>query len=104
MTTTFTYAINSMSAYPTADEQTNVVFQVNWSCQAVNGTTTANTFGSVSVTYDPSAPYTPYADLTQEQVWGWINPSINRTQVEADLEEAIVKLQNPTVVNPPLPW
>ena len=104
MTISFNYKITGLVAYPTADEQSDVVFQVNWSCQAVQGYTVANTFGSVPVTYDPSEPYTPYADLTQDQVWGWIDPSINRIQVELDLAEAIIDLQNPVVINPPLPW
>ena len=93
-----------MSAYPTFEEQVDVVFQVNWSCIAQDGSTTSGTFGTVPVTYDPSAPYTPYAQLTQEQVWAWINPSIDRTQVELDLAQSIATLQNPTQVTPPLPW
>jgi hypothetical protein len=35
--TTFNWEIQSMTAYPQADEETNVVFEVNWLCQAQEG-------------------------------------------------------------------
>ncbi len=114
MTTKFTWSIESMPAYPQAEGETDVVFQVNWQCSAqeflgANGVEVpsqyqAHTFGSVPVTYTAGLPYTPYADLTQEQVWGWIDPSIDRPEVEANLQAMIDAQKNPTVVTPPLPW
>ena len=102
--TTFNWQIVSMPAYPEEAGQTDVVFQVNWQCQAIDGTYQANSFGSVPVTYQAGTPFTPYDQLTQEQVWGWINPSINRPEVEANLQLLIDAEKNPAVVTPPLPW
>lgn len=102
--TTFNWSIQSMPAYPQAEGETDVVFQVNWQCNAQDETYQANSFGSVPVTYTAGSPYTPYADLTQEQVWGWIDPSIDRPEVEANLQAMIDAQKNPTVVTPPLPW
>jgi len=102
--TTFNWQILSMPAYPQAEGQTDVVFQVNWSCGATEDKLSASSVGAVPVTYVAGTPYTPYADLTQEQVWGWINPSIDRPAVEADLQTSIDAQKNPPVVTPPLPW
>jgi hypothetical protein len=102
--TQFNWIIVSISAYPQADGETDVVFQVNWQCQAISEDGAANTFGSVPVTYTAGSPFTPYDQLTQEQVWGWINPSINRPEIEANLQAMIDAKKNPTVVTPPLPW
>ena len=102
--TTFNWQIISMPAYPKAEGETDVVFQVNWQCQAIDGNYQADTFGSVPVTYQAGTPFTPYNQLTQEQVWSWINPSINRPEVEANLQMLIDAEKNPPVVNPPLPW
>ena len=102
--TIFNWTIQSMPAYPQAEGQTDVVFQVNWQCNAQNEQCSATSVGSVSVTYVAGAPYTPYADLTQEQVWGWINPSINRPEIEANLQAMIDAQKNPTVITPNLPW
>ena len=104
MTTNFYWSIQSMPAYPQAEGQADVVFQVNWNCSAKDGVYQANTYGSVPVTYTAGSPYTPYADLTQDQVWGWINPSIDRPEVEANLQTMIDEQKTPVVVTPSLPW
>ena len=102
--TNFNWQIVSMPSYAQIDGQSDVVFQVNWECQARDGAYAALTAGSVPVTYTAGSPFTPYDQLTQEQVWGWINPSIDRPEVEANLQAMIDAQMNPPVVTPPLPW
>lgn len=107
--TTFNWTIKSMPAHPQAEGQNDVVFQVNWQCDAESyvdqvGIYRSTTAGSVPVTYVAGAPYSPYADLTQEQVWSWINPSIDREEIEANLQAMIDSQKTPTVVTPSLPW
>jgi hypothetical protein len=93
-----------MPSYSQIDGQSDVVFEVNWQCQAQDGSYSALSVGSVPVTYTAGSPFTPYADLTQNQVWGWINPSIDRPAIEANLQAMIDAQKTPTVVTPPLPW
>ena len=102
--TNFTWSISSMPSYSQIDGQSDVVFEVNWQCQAQDGSYSALSVGSVPVTYTAGSPFTPYADLTQNQVWGWINPSIDRPAIEANLQAMIDAQKTPTVVTPPLPW
>lgn len=102
--TTFNWQITSMPAYAQIDGQSDVVFQVNWVCNATEDQLSASSMGSVAVQYEAGTPFTPYDQLTQEQVWGWINPSIDRPEIEANLQAMIDEQKNPTVVTPPLPW
>ncbi len=102
--TVYTWSIQSMPAYPQEAGQTDVVFQVNWQCNANDNGYSANTFGSVSVTYTAGSPFTPYADITQEQAWSWVDPQINRPAIESNLQAMIDAQKTPTVVTPPLPW
>ena len=102
--TIFNWQITSMPAYPQVEGQTDVVFQVNWQCNAQDDGYQANSVGSVPVTYVAGTPYTPYADLTQDQVWGWVNPQIDRSEIETNLQALIDAQKNPPVVTPPLPW
>lgn len=102
--TTCTWTIQSMPAYAQIDGQSDVVFEVNWQCNANDEGYSANSFGTVPVTYTAGTPFTPYDQLTQEQVWGWINPSIDRPEIEANLQAMIDAQKNPPVVTPPLPW
>jgi len=57
------------------------------------------------VTYTAGSPYTPYADLTQDQVLGWIWASgVDKDATEAAVNQQIDNAINPPVVTPPLPW
>lgn len=102
--TIFNWSIVSMPAYPQEAGQTDVVFQVNWQCLAKDDTYKAASVGAVSITYTAGSLFTPYADLTQDQVWGWVNPQIDRPAIEANLQAMIDTQKTPTVVTPPLPW
>jgi hypothetical protein len=96
-----------MDAYPELDGNTDVVFTVHWTLTGTDGTHTAGVYGSVGVTVDPDAPFTPYADLTQEQVGGWVESALGEEQVaayEANVATQIANLANPPIVTPPLPW
>lgn len=112
--TTYTWTIINLPAYASIDGQTDVVFEVNWSCLATTPSTVVGEVytpsysavysGNTAVTYVAGQPFTPYSQLTQEQVWGWVNPTIDRTAIEADLQAQIDAQMNPPIVTPPLPW
>ena len=72
MTNTYTWLVEYMSCYPQADGEADVVFTVGWRCNATDGTYNATQYGSVGVPYVAGDPYTPYADLTETQVQGWV--------------------------------
>jgi hypothetical protein len=109
-----TWTISSMTCYPQAEGQTDVVFNVYWQCfgQEVIGTdpATSQVFsgrvgGVQPVTYTAGSPYTPYDQLTQAQVLGWIwSDGVDKTATEAQVQAQIDNAINPPVVTPPLPW
>ncbi len=50
-------------------------------------------------------PFTPYADLTQDQVLGWIWANgVDKDATEAAVAQQIANAKNPPVVSPALPW
>ena len=105
MANTYTWLVEWMSCYPQYEGETDVVFTVGWRCNATDGTFSATQYGSVSVPYVASNPYTPYADLTQAQVQGWVWANgVDQAAVEAALATNIASQVTPTVVTPPLPW
>ena len=105
MNTQITWTVTAMDCYPQEDGNTDVVFNVHWTCAGTDGTYYGSVYSTCSVTLDPSAPYTPYAQLTQAQVLGWIWASgVNQTATEAAVEQQIQNQVNPPVVTPPLPW
>ena len=105
MTNTYTWLVEWMSCYPTYEGETDVVFTVGWRCNATDGTFSATQYSSVSVPYLSGDPYTPYANLTQSQVLGWVYANgVDQAAVEAALDTKIASQVTPTVVTLLLPW
>ena len=107
MAVSYQWNVQQMDAYPELDGETDVVFTVHWTLTGTDGTYTAGVYGSVGVTVDPDAPFTPYADLTQAQVIGWVQNALGAEQVaayEANVATQIADQIDPPAVTPPLPW
>ena len=105
MSATITWSVTRMDAYPQAEGQTDVVFTVHWQCTGVQDAYIASAYSTCGVTYSAGTPYTPYAQLTQDQVLGWIwAGGVDKAATEAAVQAQIDNLINPPVVQPPLPW
>lgn len=108
MAITNTWGVVQLDAYPEKDGLTDVVFTVHWNLTGDdNEGHTGYAYGSVGVTLDEGGSYTPYNELTKEQVVGWVQESLGAEQVaslEASVASQIEQQINPTVVTPPLPF
>jgi len=105
MATTYTWTVTAMDCYPEVDGEQDVVFTVHWTCAGTDGTYNASVYSTQSVTTNPDEPFTPYADLTQEQVLGWIWASgVDKDVTEAAVGQQIQDQITPNVVTPQLPW
>jgi hypothetical protein len=108
MTILYTWAVNSMTAYPEAEGQTDVVFSISWVLSATDGTYNSAAYGSVDTTYVAGTPFTPYDQLTLDQVNGWVATALGPdgiAKAQADCDAAIAAQQAPDLpVTPPLPW
>lgn len=109
MSTQISWTIEWMQCYPQAEGQTDVVFQVGWRCNGLleqdNQSFSGTVYSTQSVTYKAGSPYTPYADLTQDQVLGWIwAAGVDQTATEAAVEQQIQDAINPPITSPALPW
>ena len=106
--TTITWTIEQLSCYPEVDNYTDVVFSAAWRVNGTDGTYNATVYGSQSLSpYTEGTPFTPYADLTQAQVIGWVQDAMGEEQVaaiNANIEQQIENQVNPPIVTPALPW
>jgi hypothetical protein len=110
MSATITWVIEWMNTTPSTSNPPEVVLTAGWRC---NGAQTANGtdyIGSVYSTCSFPQPteggsFTPYADLTQDQVlgWCWAN-GVDQAATEAAVQQQIDNQINPPVIQPPLPW
>lgn len=104
MTATITWQVTAMNCYPQEDGHTDVVFTVHWTCAGTQDTYSASVYNTCAVPA-PEGTFTPYADLTQDQVLGWIWANgVDKAATEAAVQQQIDAQINPPVVTPPLPW
>lgn len=79
------------------------VVTVHYNVSATDGDYSASTYGTVGYTEQPDEAYTPYDELTQEQVVGWVQESLGKDTVEASLAGQIEAQKNPTQASG-VPW
>ena len=104
MNPTITWTVTAMDCYPQADGQTDVVFNVHWTCSATDGAYQASVYSTQTVQLS-GGTFTPYADLTQDQVLGWIwADGVHKAATEEAVLQKLQNMINPPVVTPPLPW
>ncbi len=109
MAATIVWNISQLNCLPQEDGQTDVVIVAHWQCngtQVDNGTTySGSVYATSSFTYTPGEPFTPYADLTQDQVLGWIWASgVDKDATEAAVQQQINNQINPPIICRPVPW
>ena len=98
---TLTWTIQNM----TRTTDTGFVINVAWACQAsAEGCGGAFYGGTTTYTQD-SDNFTPYDQLTEEQVLGWVYESLGdqKAEIEASLTAKVEKQLAPTTANG-LPW
>ena len=96
--------VERMDCYPEQAGETDVVCTVYWRMNATDGEYSATAYGSCGITFVEGEPFTPYADLTFDQVWGWVAAKVNMDEMKANLDKQIEAQINPPIVSPPLPW
>jgi len=97
--TTFTWKISDLER-TTADGKVNVV---HYTINAEDGTYSSGAYGSLGFDGDVT---TPYADLTEEIVVGWVKDQLGAekvTEIEAALQGQLDEQAAPTKANG-TPW
>ena len=103
MANTYTWNITNMTCLPEVDGYTDVVVQVTWKCIGTDGTNFAEQYDINVFSFDPTN-FTPYSQLTQEQVLSWVWSTVDQTAIEGVVAAQLTNLANPPVVALPLPW
>ena len=103
MTTPITWSISALNC-STTEQNPDTVIVVHWRCTGTDGTYTGTVYSTASVPA-PTGTFTPYADLTQDIVLGWIwSSGVDKDSAEAAVQTQIDNAKNPPVVSPQLPW
>jgi hypothetical protein len=101
---TINWIIERLLVKPTEGTLTDVVITADWRCNGTDGTYSGTCYGSASF-QPPSGSFTPYEDLTEQQVLDWCFANgVDQKAIEANVTKQIENQINPPVIAPPLPW
>lgn len=107
MSIAYTWKIDQMACSPQLDQNQDVVITVYWRLTAVDEAYTASINGSMSLIFESNSSFTPYEQLTEDQVIGWVTNNHGPNvidQMKDSLSHQINQLKNPPVIIKPLPW
>ena len=102
------WVISAMECRVHEENMDDVVIIVHWRYQArelhEEKEYFAETYGAASVGMPDPENFTPYDQLTKEQVVGWLEEELDVEQMNASLQENINLQINPVTVTLPPAW
>ena len=109
---TILWLIERLLVKPTEGSLTDVVITADWRCNGTETTGSGDTEKSYSGTcygscsfQPPTGSFTPYDELTEQQVLDWCYENgVDKTAIELNVTAQIENQINPPVVTLPLPW
>lgn len=102
-----TWKVTSLLVKPQEGSYTDVVYIINWLASDTDGTNEARRGGKTEVPTPAGGTFIPFDQLTETEVIGWVHAQLGAQEVaaiEADLNFQILYMQQPPVVEMPLPW
>jgi hypothetical protein len=110
----YTWTVTTMESYSDVGELQDVVFSVTW---MMTGEWLAEDsslysayvtgFTKLNLPSNPDGSFTPYADLTELQVLGWVQNVLGDDVIvryEQNIADQIAQQAGPQVIVLPLPW
>jgi hypothetical protein len=108
METNFQWVISQLNCAVESEGLPNVINMIHWRYNAtqVDGDKTyfSETYGASSVAQPNPQNFTPYADVTEQEVINWLEEILPVEDMQLSLEANIALEINPVEVILPLPW
>ena len=104
-TISIVWLIERLLVKPAEGTYSDVVITADWRCNGSQESFSGTCYGSASFQPPSGSEFTPYEDLTQDQVLGWCYANgVDQKAIEANVSLQIENQINPPVVCLPNPW
>ena len=101
---TILWLIERLLTKPVEGSNTDVVITADWRCNGTQESFSGTCYGSCSFA-PPTGSFTPYNELTEQQVLDWCFANgVDQAAIEANVTAQIQNQIDPPVVSLPLPW
>jgi len=94
MPTTYTWGIDRLFFKTEENSLQKVIKGITWYYTANNGVVEATHKGTESVYSVDALNFTPYENLTEEQVKSWIEPKLNHWAIKKGLDDELIRTLN----------
>jgi len=99
---TYTWNNKTVDTYPSLEGNNDVIFNVHWRLTGKddNGNV-GSTYGTIALDTTDLSSFTSFADITEEQINGWVETAMGEEDVQAKkdaIDAQIAEQVNPTVV------
>jgi hypothetical protein len=99
------WIIERLLCKPVEGPNTDVVITADWRCNGSQDQYSGTCYGSASFAPPSGSGFTPYDQLTEQQVLDWCFANgVDQKAIEANVTQQINDQINPPVISPPLPW
>ncbi len=107
MAITYTWDITAMRKAPKLNDLDNVLVHVRWKKIGTDENGTTGEFAGATPLTAPTGDFTPYEELTKEQVLGWIQDVVvgsYEEHVNEQIQKQITKKNDPWADVHETPW
>ena len=104
---TYSWNITALNSYPEYMGNQDVVFTIFATYTGTDGTYSSSINISQALIINNNSTFTPYVDLTEEQVLGWLLTALTPQQIsqmQSKITTQIIADNQPPFVQLPLPW
>jgi hypothetical protein len=103
--TNYTWAIGPFDCILNEDNMQKVVTTIHWRYRGVDEDEIgAETYGAQAVGAPDPENFTPFLELTPEQVEGWLEAVIDMDALKANIDSQINLIKNPVTATLAAPW
>ena len=100
----FTWIISQLECIPQVGNLQKVITNIHYRAVKTASGFTVDHYNMLEVPAPHEASFTPYEDVTQAIVEGWLEAALDCEEIEAILDGKIDAYVNPPKVAYPLPW
>jgi hypothetical protein len=93
--TNYNWIISAMDCIKNDGNLQDVVITIHWRYGATKDEVSTDIYGSTSMPLPTGENFTPYEDLTKQQVVGWLEATLDVPAMEESLESQLDLLINP---------
>lgn len=103
--TNYTWAIGPFDCILNEDNMQKVVTTIHWRYRGVDADgISAETYGAQPVGAPDPENFTPFLELSPEQVEGWLEAAMDVDALKANIDSQINLIKNPVTATLAAPW